>query len=192
MRAASARGRRRAGASAMLDQVYMKLGHHRDGRHGGGHQGAVDAAVLRQGRASASTARRTAATARRCRSCKHPDVWTAASASSSVTVVAPLRLDLHRAVHVDSAGEQGRLRGRQRDELREEPQGPAAASTTAPPTTTCTRTTRCSSSARCSRRGRASRCRSGPTPATRGVNNQRMMEFFIENLVMRPERSLGR
>ena len=59
--------------------------HHRDGRHGRGHQGAVVAAVLRQGRASASTARRTAATARRCRCCSHPDVWAAASASSPVT-----------------------------------------------------------------------------------------------------------
>jgi dipeptidyl-peptidase 4 len=38
-----------------------------------------------------------------------------------------LRHDLHRAVHVDPAGEQGRVRGRQRDELREGPSGPADA-----------------------------------------------------------------
>ena len=36
---------------------------------------------------------------------RYPDVVTAASASSPVTRLAPLRFDLHRALHVDSAGE---------------------------------------------------------------------------------------
>ena len=40
-------------------------------------------------------------------------------------VVGALRLDLHRAIHVDTAGEQGELREGQRDEVREGSQGPA-------------------------------------------------------------------
>ena len=42
-------------------------------------------------------------------------------------LVAALRLDLHRALHVDSPGEQGGVRRGQRDDLREPAQGPADA-----------------------------------------------------------------
>ena len=58
---------------------------------------------------------------------RHPDVFAAASASSPVDRLAQLRHDLHRALHVDAAGEQGGLRRRQRDDVREGPEGPAAA-----------------------------------------------------------------
>ena len=105
-----ARGAGQGQADARRDLPEARSG--RDGRHGGGHQGAVDAAVLRQGAASASTARRTAATASAMSILRYPDVFAAASAVVAGDRLAPLRHDLHRALHVDPAGEQGRLRRR--------------------------------------------------------------------------------
>ena len=136
--------------------------HHRDGRHGRGHQGALDAGRTSTRTASASTARRTAATRRRSLILRHPDVVRGGVGLVAGDRLVPLRHDLHRAVHVDSAGEQGRLRGRQRDELREEPARAGCCSTTARPTTTCTRTTRCSSSRRCSSAGKSFEVQVGP------------------------------
>ena len=105
----------------MLDSIYLKLGITEMDDMAEGIKALVDAAVLRQGRASASTARRTAATRRRSMILRHPDVVRRRVGVVAADRLVPLRHDLHRAVHVDSAGEQGRLRRRQRDELREEP-----------------------------------------------------------------------
>ena len=97
----------------------------RDGRHGRGHQGALVASVLRQGprRYSRLFVRRLYVgdadpeTSRRL----HRGLGRLAG-----DVVGPLRLDLHRALHVDPAGERSRLLGGQRDGVRQEPQGPPA------------------------------------------------------------------
>ena len=56
---------------------------------------------------------------------KHPDVFTAASAGVAGDVLGSLRHDLHRALHVDPAGERGRLLGGQRDGLRRRTSGAA-------------------------------------------------------------------
>mgnify|MGYP003350702649 CR=1 FL=1 len=42
------------------------------------------------------------------------------------------------------------------------------------------------------RAGKSFEVQVGPDQPHSGVNTQRMMEFFIENLVMRPERILGK
>ena len=42
------------------------------------------------------------------------------------------------------------------------------------------------------RAGKSFEMQVGPDQPHTGVNTQRMMEFFIENLVMRPERILGK
>ena len=57
----------------------------RDRRHGRGREGAVERARTSTRRASASTARRTAATPSVMSLLRHPDVFAAASASSPVT-----------------------------------------------------------------------------------------------------------
>ena len=52
---------------------------------------------------------------------RHPDVFAAASSVVAADGLAELRHDLHRAVHVDSAGEQRRLRQGLGDDVRERP-----------------------------------------------------------------------
>ena len=87
----------------------------RDGRHGGGHQGAREPALRRQ-----DARRHLRHVVRRV---LVGDVAAAASRRLRRRLrfvagdrVVPLRQHLHRAVHVDPAGEQGRLRSGQRDE----------------------------------------------------------------------------
>jgi dipeptidyl-peptidase-4 len=118
------------------------------------------------------------------------DVWAAASASSSVT----------SWFHYDSiyterymwipAGEQGRLRGRQRDELRQEPARPPAhllrhrGQQRAPEQLDAV-------DSRAAAGGKSFEVQVGPDLGHTGVNNQRMWEFFIENLIQRPDRLMA-
>ena len=151
-----------AGVKSLYDRPYVDKDAGRDLRH-----------VLRRLRLGPLPAAAT------------PTCFTAASAQSAVTVLVPVRLDLHRALHVDPPGEQGRLRGRQRHDLRQEPQGPADAllrhggqqrpsdqrhaAHPGPP------------GGRQELRG-PGRARPGPH---RRSTSDRMMEFFIENLMMK-------
>ena len=116
-RAAPGRGKR------LLDQIYLKLGQVEiDDMAAGvrslGSRPYVDAA--RVGIFGTSYGGYSSVMSL----LRHPDVYAAASASSPVTAWNHYDTHLHRALHVDPAGEQGRLRRRQRDDLRQGSQGP--------------------------------------------------------------------
>ncbi len=139
----------------------------RDRRHGGRREGAVDSAVHRQEsrRHLRHVVRRlhvgdgVAAPSRRLR--------------GRVGVVAAdrlaqLRHDLHRALHVDSAGEHGRLRQGLGDDVREQPARAADALLRHGRQQRASVEHDAARSRRCSAPARASRCRSGRTRGTRG------------------------
>ena len=99
--------------------------------------------------------------------------------------VAPLRQHLHRALHVDPSREQGGLRRGQRHDLREPAKGRlmlyyGTADNNVHPSNMMQLI------AALQKAGKSFEVQVGPDRGHSGINADRMMEFFIENLVMKP------
>ena len=98
--------------------------------------------------------------------------------------LAPLRLDLHRALHVDPAGEQGGLRRGLAMTYADNLKGRlmlyyGTADNNVHPSNTMQLIQALQ------RAGKSFEVQVGPDAGTPAINTERMMEFFIENLVMR-------
>ena len=119
-----ARARRGWASGRSTDLHEARAG--RDGRHGGGRQGARDRPYFDKARVGIYGTSYGGYSAVMSL-LRHPDVFAGGLGLVAGDRLVPLRHDLHRALHVDPAGEQGRLRRGQRDDLREEPEGPADA-----------------------------------------------------------------
>ena len=118
-----ARGPRHGQAHARSDLPEARPG--RDGRHDGGRQVALQPALLRQ-----EPRRHLRLVVRRLqRGDDDPPLsrrLRGGVGRVAADRLAQLRHDLHRALHVDPRGEQGRLRRRRRDDLRRQPEGAPA------------------------------------------------------------------
>ncbi len=122
---------------------------------------------------------------------RHPEVVAAASASSPPTAWYNYdTIYTERYMWIPQENKEGYEAGNDAN-FAKDLQGPAAALLRHGRQQRASEQLDAAHHARCSRPARASRCRSGPTRATAASTSGRMMEFFIENLVMHPERLMA-